>query len=113
MRDLRAQVLTLSARELRVTSTPALPQVFGLLMETGYPEAVASLVVFAEGSTSLYFSNGGGVIGAGDQESVRAQIQPFLSEAEAHLADFVPATETPHTGGGQGSFSMFVPTVER
>ena len=35
-------------------------------MESGYPERVATLVGVVDGTTSLYFSNGGGVIGAGE-----------------------------------------------
>lgn len=64
-------------------------------METGYPEAVATLVVFGDGTTSLYFSKGGGVIGAGEHEVVRAAGEVLLSSAEAHVADFALSTGTP------------------
>lgn len=63
-------------------------------METGYPEAVATLSVFGEGSTSLYFSNGGGVIGAGHHGSVRQTHPALFREAEAQLAVFKPAVDT-------------------
>src|SRR6185503_9039174 len=43
---------------------------YGILMETGYETAVATLVCFVTGDTSLYFSNGGGVIGAGKHANV-------------------------------------------
>jgi hypothetical protein len=64
-------------------------------METGYPQAVATLVVFGDGTTSLYFSNGGGVIGAGEHDVVRAAGETLLSSAEAHLDDFAVAVGTP------------------
>ncbi|REJ87880.1 MAG: hypothetical protein DWQ35_20810 [Planctomycetota bacterium] len=54
-------------------------EIIALLMETGYPEAIASLVVVADGTTSLYFSNGGGIIGAGEHEAVRDASKAFLS----------------------------------
>ena len=83
---LRTQALTRTARDIGVAPSSAHPTVFGILMETGYPEAVATLVVFAEGSTSVYFSGGGGVIGAGEHESVRATHSPFFAEAESQLS---------------------------
>ena len=69
--QLRAEALARSAQDLGLSSSPEDPTVFGILMETGYPEAVATLAVFVEGSTSLYFSSGGGIIGAGEHDSVR------------------------------------------
>jgi hypothetical protein len=64
-------------------------------METGYPSGTATLVTFADGTTSLYFSNGGGVIGAGAHAAVRSASERLLATAEAQLADLEPATETP------------------
>jgi hypothetical protein len=65
---LRQQVLSLTPDQLgeELADEP----IFALLMETGYPEAVATLVGVAEGTTSLYFSNGGGFIGAGTHANV-------------------------------------------
>ena len=79
---------------------------FGILMETGYAKAVASLVVFAEGSTSLYFSNGGGIIGAGEHACVRATLAPFFKAAEAHVGAFAPAASTPLPGRGRVRFYL-------
>jgi hypothetical protein len=73
-------------------------------METGFPKSVATLVAFADGSTSLYFSNGGGVIGAGEHESVRRAADELLSSAEQHIALFVPANRTPLPGLGRVCF---------
>ena len=103
-RQLRAQALTRSAEELGLAPGPEHPNVFGILMETGYPEAVATLAVFVEGSTSLYFSSGGGVIGAGEHESVRATHAPFFAEAEARLGLFSKAAETPLPAVGRVRF---------
>ena len=36
-------------------------------METGYPEAVATVVALADSTASIYFSNGGGLLGSGFQ----------------------------------------------
>ena len=105
-RQLRAQALTRSAHELGVVPGPEHPNVFGIIMETGYPEAAATLVVFAEGSTSLYFSTGGGVIGAGEHESVRATHGPFFAEAEARLGLFEQTADTPLPAVGRVRFYL-------
>jgi hypothetical protein len=44
--------------------------ILALLMETQYPEAVATLVGGVDGTSSLYFSNGGGIVGAGAHAAV-------------------------------------------
>ena len=82
-------------------------------METGYPDAVATLVVLAEGSTSLYFSNGGGVIGAGEHEAVRVASESLLSTAETqqdHLEGVV-ATPLPEVGRVRFYLRTFAGTV--
>ncbi len=94
MRGLRDQALTVEAEALDLKPTAGRPHVWGVIMETAYPEAVATLVVFAEGTTSLYFSSGGGVIGAGEHASVREAGARLLATAEAHLSKFTPAVGT-------------------
>jgi hypothetical protein len=66
--DLRRQVLRLTPDQLGEAFADA--PILALVMETGYPEAVATLVGVADGTTSLYFSNGGGFIGAGTDATV-------------------------------------------
>ncbi len=102
--DLREQALARSAQELGLAPTHELLHVFGIFMETGYEKAFASLVAFADGSTSLYFSSGGGIIGAGQHASVRATLQPFFRAAEARLGSFSPATAAPYPGQGRVRF---------
>jgi hypothetical protein len=86
--------------------TAARPRVWGVLMETGYAEGGATLVVFAEGTTSLYFSNGGGIIGAGEHAIVRTASESFLSTAEANLAAFGAALATPPPEVGRVRFYL-------
>lgn len=63
---------------------------WGVIMETGYSEALVSLVVFAEGTTSIYFGNGGGAIGAGEHQPVRAAGRKLLIQAAEHLSQLLP-----------------------
>jgi hypothetical protein len=71
-----------------------------LLMETGYPEAAATLVAVADGTTSLYFSNGGGMIGAGEHAPVREANRRFLETALSFLAQLSEVSDpTPPSEG--------------
>lgn len=100
--DLRKQALSVRASDLGLE--PGGAQVWGALMETGFPKAVVTLVSFAEGTTSLYFSTGGGTIGAGAHASVRAAAERFLAAAHEHLGHFSAAREHPLPAEGRVRF---------
>jgi hypothetical protein len=78
--DLRKQVLSLTKDQLG-KDVPVL----AVLMETGYPEAVATLIAVADGASSLYFSNGGGIIGAGEYKQVHDSSLALVSKAGDYL----------------------------
>ena len=101
---LRRQVLELTPEQLGVADA----EILALLMETGYPEAVATLVAVADGTTSLYFSNGGGVIGAGAHESVAAASRRWLELASTLLPQLATVTETPLPAEGETQFVAVV-----
>jgi hypothetical protein len=82
--ELRDQVLLASLPE---------PGSWAALMEIGTGGGVASVVVVSDGTTSLYTSSGGGLIGAGDHESVAAANRAFLSTIQ-RLRAAIPATES-------------------
>src|SRR5512140_657648 len=63
--DLRMNALTRGPAEFGISRDRYPEDVWGILVEIGLEEGSLSLVVLADGSTSLYFSSGGGVIGAG------------------------------------------------
>ena len=100
MRQLREQALCVTAPDLELAPTEALPHVWGAIMELGYPTGIATLMALAEGTTSLYFSSGGGVIGAGEHPTVREAAETFLNLVEDYIAEFPPvdATPTPRIG---------------
>ena len=103
-RRLREQALTVRPDELGLAPTTARQHVWGVLMELGYPQAVATLVALGDGTTSLYISTGGGIIGAGEHPPVRAAAERFLGAIESHLAGFQPAAETPLPQTGRVRF---------
>ncbi len=77
--DLRKQILELKAEQLgAATNQPVL----AVVMETGYPKAVVTLVAVMDGSASLYFSNGGGIIiGAGQNLQPNAAARKLVTKA--------------------------------
>jgi hypothetical protein len=82
---LRQQALHLTPDQLGAPSARA--PILALLMETGYPEAVATLVGVADGTTSLYFSNGGGFIGAGSHAAVAEANRRWLDVGGTFLPE--------------------------
>ena len=73
-------------------------------METGYPQAVATLVGVADGTTSLYFSNGGGIIGAGNHAAVADANARWLEAGVAVLQQLSTVTDPPLPAEGMTQF---------
>jgi hypothetical protein len=103
-RQLREQALRVTAADLNLEASGARPHVWGVLMELGYSEAVATLAAFADGSTSLYISSGGGMIGAGEHKPVRDEAEKFLMTVQEHIGEFTPTDETPTPSAGRVRF---------
>lgn len=72
--SLRQQILELAGSGADFGPTDR----YAILMETGLEEACYTLVAVADGSVSLYFSNGGGIMGAGQHPPCAAVAQEFL-----------------------------------
>ncbi len=92
---LRNQIFSLKPADIGVVPNPKMPDVWGVLMEFARPNAVVSLVSLADGTTSLYFSNGGGVIGAGGDASVADATASFIALAQQFLPQMTPTTSFP------------------
>jgi hypothetical protein len=92
---LRSQLLTLDPASVGLQASADLPTVWGALMELGYPEGAATIVSLADGTTSMYTSTGGGVIGGGQHEAVAAASMRFLAEAEGTTEGLTDASGEP------------------
>lgn len=92
---LRGQLLEVDPAELELSPSQRLPRVWAVLMEMGLDTGTASLVAVADGTTSLYLSTGGGVIGGGGHQAVRRASEAFLDAAEAHLDRLQAIAEAP------------------
>jgi hypothetical protein len=92
---LRGHLLAVDPAEFQLTPSERLPRVWAVFMEMGLDTGIASLVAVADGTTSLYLSTGGGVIGAGEHDEVRHASEAFLDATEAHLDRLQPASQAP------------------
>jgi len=89
---LRGQALSVTTAQLGLEPDPKAP-IHAVLMETGYPDAVATFACLGDGTVSLYLSNGGGVIGAGQHENVRSACLEMLSLTNKYAKDFIAACQ--------------------
>jgi hypothetical protein len=85
-RTLRAKVLALTPADIKVT--PLATGVWGALMEFTSGQTWVSLVAILDGTTSLCFGSGGGIIGAGKSEVVRKANLLFLEVAGKFVSRF-------------------------
>ena len=104
---LRQQALRLTPDQLGGAFGDA--PILALLMDTGYPEAVATLVGVVDGTASLYFSNGGGFIGAGTHANVAEANRRWLEAGIASLPELSVVTDPPLPAEGMTQFVAVTP----
>jgi hypothetical protein len=101
--ELRNKALSLEPVQIGLKPDQSNP-IFGILMETGYKDAVVTLSAIGDGSVSLYFSNGGGIIGLGQHEEPRKACFSFLSFARQFLSELQSTKEFPLPQKGYTTF---------
>ena len=106
---LRKQALEMSPASIDVAVESDSIKPWGILMEMGYPKAVATLVSFATGDASLYFSTGGGVLGGITQESVGSAAKRFVAMAQHHAGRMETTTSYPLPDPGRVKFYVLTP----
>ncbi len=103
--QMRQEALTTPPEELQFEGRR--PRVWGSVMELGLPTGrVATLVVFADGTTSLLSSAGGGIVGSGSQRTVRRASDEFLEEAVEANRGMTDAAESPLPSPGRVRFYL-------
>ena len=106
--ELRGELLNNPFQEAASLVAPG-TSVWGVLMETGYPQGPVTLLTIGDGTASLYFPTGGGVLGSGANADVRAAGTLLLITAHAMKSALSPAQSTDFPGRGRVRF--FVLTV--
>jgi hypothetical protein len=91
--ELRDMVFASDPAKLGCRKPDTRDLVWGMVIETGYPDAVATIIVLADGTISLYFSSGGGLVGLGDYEHIAEAGQRLLSLGDWLTPNFDQATD--------------------
>jgi hypothetical protein len=102
--DLRMQALSGSRSSFGLGPTAPDAPAWGVLMETGFPDGTATLVSMSDGSASLYFSGGGGVIGGIGHENVRRVAIAFVRLAGQRQSNMTATTMFPLPQSGRTVF---------
>ena len=110
--NLRNRALNVTTAQLGIDPDPKAP-IHAVIMETGYPQGPATFACFRNGTVSLYLSNGGGVIGGGEHESVREACDEMFSITNKYATDFIAACEKVSTFPSPGEGEVFFYLVSR
>jgi len=102
--QLRNRILNLSPAQMGFNPSSEVPHVWGVMMETGYNVGTATLVCLADGTTSLYYSTGGGMLGSAEYTPVATASKSLVALAEKHLQLMSSIDEIPLPEVGQVRF---------
>ena len=79
--DLRHRALKAERADVGLNDAGKSSAPWGVLMETSLPEGSYSLVALQDGSASIYYSNGGGMIGGSGHEPIRKAAKAMVDLA--------------------------------
>lgn len=85
-KELRDQAFNVTTEDLGITVKDSL-EVYGVIMDWGLGDEIATVVNYASGDASLYLSSGGGIIGGGLHENVSMAAKELVSDANHYLND--------------------------
>jgi hypothetical protein len=107
----RNRVLNLTPAEAGVEQSPDLPRVWGVVMDV--PQPAVTLVALADGTTSLYFGNGGAVVGAGEHAPVAKARDSLIALVQQFDSKLEPTTDFPLPPVGSVRFYLLTFTGVR
>lgn len=90
---LRNQLISGTPAKFGIQPTEEFPRVWAALVDMGMEGGTATMVAVADGTTSMYTSGGGGMIGAGKYKVISDATKAFLAVVEKHL-ELVPVAES-------------------
>jgi hypothetical protein len=96
-----------------VSPGPEHPDVAGVVIDVPAEGGFVTLVALADGSTSMYTSTGGGVIGAGGHAPVAAANRQLLMAAQHQLSTIVSPDDGSRPTAGFVRFHVLTPPVLR
>jgi hypothetical protein len=104
--QIRDKILQGKPEDFGITQLAGKHQVWGVLMETGYPKGSCTLLTTADGNASLYFGTGGGVIGGYAHQEVRNAARNLSDGADHFVEGCVKTTSFPIPGTGDVIFNI-------
>ncbi len=103
-KGLRGQFLKLKPGDIGPGKAGPDAKAYGVLMEMGLPNGLASIISLSTGEASLYTGTGGGVIGGGGHEGVRRAARALVSESDKHLPRMAGTKDFPYAEVGRIRF---------
>lgn len=97
--QMRQRVMDTDPLSVGILPNDSSSLVWGIMMEFVTGSTPVTLVSLADGTTSLYFGNGGGVIGGGGDAGVAQASRDLVALAESYLDDLQPIKEIPLISG--------------
>ncbi|MEO6533049.1 MAG: hypothetical protein ABIO06_05675 [Pseudolysinimonas sp.] len=101
---LRQLALSVVPADLGFTPTTDLPDVFGVVADLAL-QGTATLVCFRDGTTSIYYSTGGGAIGMGQHESIARAASVLIATVQAELGEFSASNDATSLPAGHCRFT--------
>ena len=93
--DLRRKALETSPMHLGPAGDVKEDEAYALLMEMGIGNTVMTLASFANGDASVYYKNGGGMVGGSSHEPIRKAAKDFVLLAQKALPRMKKTTDYP------------------
>jgi hypothetical protein len=93
--ELRNIALNATADQLGLQITEDLTKVYGIVMDWDIGNGVVTTVSYETGDASMYLSSGGGVIGGGQHDNVRAVVGPYIKLGQGYLGKATKTETTP------------------
>jgi hypothetical protein len=103
---LRDQALGFGSEEIKAPPVVEGGRALGVVMDMGYDTAVVSIVGLADGTASMYISNGGGMIGLGDNPPVAAAAKQWVAAAEEAAPALAEGRDDALPADGQIRFNV-------
>jgi tetratricopeptide (TPR) repeat protein len=101
---MRLGALTITREQAGLPTPPPDSPLWAVLMETGHPRLTETLVLVCDGTSSVYVSNGQGVIGGQGYENVRKANAEFIRLANRDRQHFQAAEASPIPEAGYTFF---------
>jgi len=105
--DFRNRIFSLHPQELGISHTENGPNVWAVVMETSINNGYVTLVYLADGTTNLYFGNGGGILDGGRSTFVAQSTKAFIEMAEKHYQQMSVTEAFPLPADGKVKFYIF------